>query len=193
MGFDSLEFSDIFRRFTERAKREGEAAPTRLNEAEFHLIYNLYGAQLMKFCYCMMGNWGEAEEVTHDAFIKVFSGQWTHFPDKGLMYRLATQACISQLRKRRHTDVGYLDDEVAENMASNEPGPEDEALIDERRVELARLIARLPFQERTVMLLIWRGFTRGEIADILGIDPRAVSSRRHRAYGKLRTWLDIEV
>jgi RNA polymerase sigma-70 factor (ECF subfamily) len=88
-----------------------------------------------------------------------------------------------RLLKRHHRDAVGI-------FAVRSEAPDTEA---ERREELRQALARLPAAQREVLLLsVVEGFTGEEIAQILGIRPKTVWTRLHRARRAMTLLLEGE-
>jgi RNA polymerase sigma-70 factor (ECF subfamily) len=95
------------------------------------------------------------------------------------LYRMTYNACIDEIRRRRHDDHGVA-------PGGSAPASTAEAV----REALAELP---PSQRVTVVLVDGEGFPLAEVAEILGVAPGTVSSRLYRARTKLRRRLWDEV
>lgn len=113
-----------------------------------------------------------AEDVLHDAFVKLMSKGFQCASGKELswLYRIARNLCYSQLRRSKR-EQGY-------------PAP---LTVDDARYEYIDLISGLsPLEQEIVTLKIIGGLTHSEIGAVLGISHRAAQKRYERAIHTLR-------
>ena len=171
-----------------RARAGDEAAFTRLVEAYQTPIYNL--------CYRMLGEAGEAEDAAQETFLRAYSqfGSYdTARSFKTWLFSIANHHCIDRLRKRRLTWLSIDDDNLPPHEALQEqtPGPE-EALVRRQQAELLQgLLAKLPPDDRSVMVMrYWYDFSYEEIAEATHATVSAVKSRLHRARGNMGQMLE---
>jgi RNA polymerase sigma factor (sigma-70 family) len=65
------------------------------------------------------------------------------------------------------------------------PGPFELLLSSESRAEARELLARLPEQELTILLLIAAGYSHAEVSELTGLSPRTIRKRVNRANRRL--------
>ena len=66
---------------------------------------------------------------------------------------------------------------------------QDKLLLEEERVEMVRVVppdSGLTARETQILLLVSRGKTNAEIADVLSLSPRTVKKHLEHIYRKLR-------
>ena len=127
----------------------------------------------------------------HTKGLKGFSGN-AGFPT--WLFRIATNAALMFLRKKRPESVEY-DDQIGVRgdhvmpMASPDfiATPFEVLLSKEGREKIEEAIDGLPAIYRTVIVLRdVEGFSLKEVADIMGSSVAAVKSRLHRARHSVR-------
>lgn len=127
----------------------------------------------------MLGDPGEAEDATQDAFVQAWRGMARFRADSAFstwMYRIVTNRCLNVLRARR-PDVPLPDDH-----RSRKQGPAEVVEAATRIDDLKRAIGRLtPEQRAPVVLRELEGCSYEELAEALDITVPAVKSRLHRA------------
>ena len=146
-------------------------------------VYNL--------CYRMLGEAGEAEDATQEAFLRAH----THLrrydmkrPFKTWLMSIASNHCIDRLRKRRMQLVSLDDEPTAAALAlrSDDPMPESATLNAELADGIQRLLLQLDEGYRlAVVLRYWYDYSYAEIADELNMTQSAVKSRLFRARRQL--------
>jgi RNA polymerase sigma-70 factor, ECF subfamily len=138
----------------------------------------------------LVGDRQEAEDVTQDAYLRVFRSVAGFRGDARFetwLYRIVTNAALDHLRRRgRFGDLAAEPEDVETAAATEGPAPED--LGD--RDELERCLGALPEGMRTVVVLkdVY-GLSCREIGEELGIAEGAVKVRLHRARRRLKELL----
>lgn len=133
----------------------------------------------------ILGNTADAEDVVQDAWISA----WRALPrfrgqaePSTWLYRVATNAALAQLRRRRRTVSLDADPSDGMIVVDDAVRPEDAALRDERTAQVHRAIAELdPSQRIPLVLREFEELSYEEVAAVLQISVPAVRSRVHRA------------
>ena len=106
-----------------------------------------------------------------------------------LIYRILLNLAASRRRTSRvwrWVSLGAL-----RETAATGAGPDERMLSDTRHAELRRAVEQLPEELRSVVVLCeCTDLTYDRVAEILGIPPGTVGSRRHRALRLLRERLE---
>ncbi len=139
-------------------------------------------------CRRLCGNDADAADATQEALIAVVRGL-PRFDGRAAfttwVYRVATNAALDELRRRRRRPEPGLDD--LGHRATDEPPagpPMAEAVAD--RVDLDAALAQLPPEFRAaVVLRDVCTLDYDEIAEVLGIPPGTVRSRIARGRAAL--------
>jgi RNA polymerase sigma-70 factor (ECF subfamily) len=138
-------------------------------------------------CRRLAGNEADALDATQEALIAIVRGI-RRFDGRAAFstwaYRVATNACLDELRRRKRRPVlGALDD-VGRVDAGGAPAVAIEVLPDRLAVDDA--LAQLPEEFRApVVLRDLCDLDYAEIGDILGIPPGTVRSRIARGRAQL--------
>ena len=136
-------------------------------------------------CRRMAGNDADALDATQDALIAIVRGL-PRFDGRAAFstwaYRIATNACLDELRRRkRRPDPGLPDLEAAPRGGA--PGLDATA---SDRLDLDAALSALPEDSRApVVLRDQLGLDYAEIAEVLGIPPGTVRSRISRGRAAL--------
>ncbi len=162
----------------------------------FHVLYRKYVKKVYSLVRRIAGGRADAEELTQEVFYQVYRNLPRFRGDSSFytwLYRVAINTTYQWLRKenKRGMDVSF--EEMTDNAplaVSDSPlrGPEQEA--DKRMMQrrLMEAIARLPENQREVMVLgPLQGHSYEEMARILGVSVTVIKGRLHRAREKLRS------
>jgi RNA polymerase sigma-70 factor (ECF subfamily) len=140
-------------------------------------------------CRRMMGQDADAADAAQDALIAIVRGL-ARFDGRAAFgtwaYRIASNACIDELRRRgRRPDPGLPDLE----HERRDPGPGTaDTVVD--RLDIDAGLATLPVEFRAPLVLRDQlGLDYAEIAEVLGIPPGTVRSRIARGRRALATAL----
>lgn len=158
------------------------------NEARREL-YLTYGTRVRALCRRYAGNASEADDLMHDAFIKIFRVidrfVWTR---PGSLYSWMSRVAINmvfdsaKLKKKLAREIMDVEDLV--DMASDEPGGEETETIPFD--VLKEMIEALPEGYRTVFKLHYiDNLSHKEIASLLGIKENSSSASLTRARASL--------
>ena len=135
----------------------------------------------------LVGDRHEAEDVTQDAYMRVFRSLKGFRGDSAFetwLYRIVTNAALNHLRRKgRFGNLAAEPEDLEDAVGAADPALEG---VGERD-EIERGLARLPEGMRAVMVLkeIY-GLSCREIGDELGLNEGAVKVRLHRARKRLK-------
>ncbi len=163
------------------------AAAAEGDDDAFGEIVERYQKPVYNLCYRLLGNHGDAEDASQEAFMKAYKGLKKYDPKRPFvswMLAIAYNQCIDQLRRRRITWVGF----EALFDRSDLQSPSAEATVDAsgeaERVQEA--LSALSTKDRAaVVLRYWYDYSYDEIAETLSLTNSAVKSRLHRARREL--------
>jgi len=164
--------------------------------ADFELLVRRHQSAIFNFILRMLHDTEEAMDLTQEVFLKVFCSLDRFDPRFRFttwMYRIASNAAIDQLRRRRAGTVMSLDAPLGDDPASvrevagQEPSPEQFLEARETRVHLEDALRKLPSEYRQVLLLRHQGERPyDEIARITGLPLGTVKNRIFRAREMLK-------
>jgi RNA polymerase sigma-70 factor (ECF subfamily) len=135
-------------------------------------LYRTYGPVIYARCRRLLGDGAAAEDATQETFMRVH--RHLHKADSrealGWIYRIATNYCLTAIRKRKHRPVPH--DELPEL-----PGGDVEHVLADRDLA-SRIVARAPEKLRAVAWLYYvDGLDQSEVARVLDISRRTVINR----------------
>lgn len=154
----------------------------------FRELYQQTSGLVYGFAMSILRNKHDAEDVMHDAFIKIYTSAVTYKPAGNPMAWILTivrNLCYNRIRAGKVCeDLSQYDDLIS--------GPDDsEAVLDRMVLETAMKI--LDAEERQIVVLhAMTGFKHREIAEILDLPTGTVLSKYNRALKKLRNEIETE-
>lgn len=161
---------------------------------DFGAFYRATLAPLRRYLGRLLGNTSEAQDVAHDAYMRVYPAvtQQSAERPEALLYVTARRLAINRLKRR---SISPLAPEGAalETAAASAPGVAQQVMARQELQLLQTAIARLPDGCRTVLLLRKvELLSHREIADRLGIAVSTVEKQHARALRLLRAALPPE-
>jgi len=146
--------------------------------------------RIWALCRRLAGNHADAQDATQEALIALARGLRT-FDGRAAFttwsYRVATNACLDELRRRARRPVLRTDDhfhDEAGGVGAVDPGPLPDHVVD--RLDIDGALARLPDDFRAaVVLRDLCDLEYADIAELLGVPPGTVRSRIARGRAQL--------
>jgi RNA polymerase sigma-70 factor, ECF subfamily len=161
--------------------------------ALFEVIMRRYNQRLFRVTRSILGNDGEAEDVTQDAYVRSYM-HLDQFDGRARfstwLTKIAVHEALARLRNRqRMVEIDAASEFTGDRMdlESNAPSPEQEVLTHTMRIILEAAVDRLPETYRSVfMLREVEGMTTAETAECLALSEETVKVRLHRARASMR-------
>lgn len=160
-----------------------ERVRRRESEAQREL-YETYAGRLMAITLRYVGKNSVAEDVMHDAIIKIFNSI-DKFKYRGegsiraWMERVTINTALGWLRSQKR-DLLLDEGRIPDDLACDEPSSSDVSAIPQDK--LLEMVSELPDGYRTVFnLFCIEGYSHREIAKELGINEKSSSSQLLRA------------
>ncbi len=153
--------------------------PTAAAAAGFDSLYTRQHERLVTALVLAGSDQGTAEDLAHEAFVRVLVA-WRRVRDPdGYLYRTAFRL------RRRATRRTALGARIAVGLGPRPVALEEVVL---RQAAVDHLLARLPLRQREcVVLVFYLGCSTDEAASRLGIRPSTVRVHLHHARRALRT------
>jgi RNA polymerase sigma-70 factor (ECF subfamily) len=157
-------------------------------------IYEKYKDDLLGLAITLLRDRSLAEDVVHDVFVS-FAGTVGSFSLSGtLKGYLSTCVANSARDRNRLRSPRNAEGDFVEASGSSLDGPFEIAIGTEESSELQNLLARLPYEQREVIVLHLHHEMRfREIAKALGISINTAQSRYRYGLEKLRSILNSVV
>jgi len=163
----------------------------RKGPTDFTVLYESTVARLRRYLARILGDRGEAQDVAHDAYLRVFRFEEKHAADnpEALLYTTARRLAINRLKRRKIAPISR-EELVPDNISADQPGVSDEVMARQELAEVQQAIERLPAGCRQVLLLRKvELLSHREISQRLGIAISTVEKQHARALRLLRTAL----
>ena len=163
----------------------------------FGELVQRYERDVFNLAYRMLGERGEAEDAAQEAFMRAYSSLDRYDVERSFktwLLSITSNHCIDRLRRRRLVWLS-LEEPLPPHPAltSSTPGPEEEALTNERNLLVQEMLADLsPEYRLAVVLRYWYDLSYAEIADMLHTTESAIKSRLFRARQALADYLGTQ-
>jgi len=155
------------------------------NMEAFELLYNRHRGPLYRYVLRLVGDATTANDLYQGSWEKIIKARESYkttAPFRAWMYRIAHNHVMDFFRRHRPA----LELPSGEIPATGS-GPEEQFVRDSRDVQLLEAIARLPVEQKEVILLkLESGLGLQAIADITGVNSETAKSRLRYAVKKLK-------
>lgn len=160
----------------------------------FTALVDKYQKQVHAFAWRKLGDFHLAEEITQDAFLKVYNQLWTlRDPSRfaAWLYAIVKNCCLACFRKMQlpvESLEAMPEAELERVFYDQYLEKQREENADEKRHEVVKhLLNKLPENEQTVITLHYLGDMRcEEISEFLEVPVNTIKSRLHRARKRLK-------
>ena len=176
-------------------ERELIARLQKRDETAFEELLRQYEKKVYTLCFRMCGNSEDAEEAAQDTFLALWRGIDRFRQESSLstwIYRLASNACIDLLRRRKKqgSSLSLDDEELFLDVVDSAPRPQDAVEHREAQKLLQEGLSALPEEYRKVLILREiEGLSYTEIAESASLELGTVKSRISRGRVLLRNFL----
>lgn len=166
----------------------------------FAELVELYKDKIFHLAYRMLGNKQEAEDIVQETFMRLYSNLHRYDETQKFstwIFRIGTNLCIDQLRKRKLTYS--LDAEVTDGegndyyamMPSDEDTPEKQVIVSETQRHIRKIIDNMPDKYKSIIVLRYlHDLSLQEISDVLDLPITTIKTRLHRGREYLRKKLE---
>ncbi|MBI2919018.1 MAG: sigma-70 family RNA polymerase sigma factor [Chloroflexi bacterium] len=166
-----------------RAQQGDSSAMSEIYEANVEAVY--------RFIAFKVGDRREAEDLTHDVFLKVIesigSFQWRDITLRAWVFRIAHNLIVDTLRRRSRRPTVALDDELPL------PAPDDPAAEAELKVTMEQVTEAMSqltdAQRQAVTLRFSADMSIEEVAQVMKKKPGAIKALQHSGLASLRRLL----
>ncbi|MFI7587168.1 RNA polymerase subunit sigma-70 [Spongisporangium articulatum] len=174
---------------------------------DFEAMVARHRRELHVHCYRMLASFDEAEDAVQETFLRAWRSEdrLTVGAARAWLYRIATNVCLDQLRRRSRQATQVEDPHSMAEIPQLQPYPDrlldelaappeqpDEVAVRRETIELAFLAAvqALPAKQRATFLVRdLLGWSAAETADALGTSVAAANSALQRARATMQAKL----
>ncbi|MGD0902573.1 MAG: RNA polymerase sigma factor [Terracidiphilus sp.] len=149
---------------------------------DFGSIYERYSADVFRFALYLSGNWGDAEDIASETFVRAWASQDSIATEtvKGYLFTIARNLFLKGLRGASRQSVLPCD------VPDTAPSAQERV---EQRAEVKAVLAamqKLPAIDRAALIMrTLDELSYREIARVLGISENAAKVKVHRARASL--------
>ena len=159
----------------------------------FARLVERWQGPIQRLCVKMLGDAHRAEDLTQEAFARVFARRKDYEPAgrfSTFLWRIALNLCYDELRKIKRRGESSLEgsaDERGEtDFMADTAGPDLQVVADERAEHVRRALLQIPEPYRVVVVLRhYEGLKFREIGEVLDIPEGTVKSRMVEALNQL--------
>jgi RNA polymerase sigma-70 factor, ECF subfamily len=170
---------------------------SKLNPQEFALLYDAYFKPILQFVYQRLETKEQAVDIVQNTFVKALQNigrfQFKGVPFSAWLYRIALNEVNDFYRKTGKNRMVNLDDNTANNLASDNESNQEEEVVTFRKKTLQNAIRQLSNEE--FVFLEMRFFDQlafAEIAAIMGITENNAKVKTYRILEKVRKLMTIK-
>jgi RNA polymerase sigma-70 factor (ECF subfamily) len=164
------------------------------SEDALRRIYEKYLNRLLTLAMALLNDAAAAEDVVHDVFVS-FAGSAKDFKLSGNLKSYLTTCVLNRARDRiRASQRQPMRLNGTESISSGLDGPDHAIVCSEESQRLNHAVARLPDEQRDVIVLHLKGEMKfREIAKLHGVSINTIQGRYRYGLNKLRSVLNGEV
>jgi RNA polymerase sigma-70 factor (ECF subfamily) len=166
----------------------------------FEELIDAYQKKVFNLAFRIIGNYDDAADLAQETFVRIFKAISKFKEESSFstwIYRITTNVCLDEIRKRKNKKILSLDEDIhmddgdmKRQVESDEIGPEQNAEREEVRRIVNDAINMLPEDQRVVITLRdIDGMSYEEISETLKCPGGTVKSRINRARVALKNIL----
>jgi len=168
------------------------------DHAAFAELVRRFEKKVYGVAYRMMGNHLDADDVTQEAFIRIYKNRKSIKSASFfscLLMKIATNYAIDLIRKKKNRFVAIDDESTASQalkaqLIDKSLGPDESIENTELMGHIREAVESLPPRQRMAIILHdIEGYSKVEIADIMECPQATVRSNLHIARIKVKKWL----
>lgn len=159
--------------------------------ASFETLFYRHYDRVYGLLFRLLGNRVEAEDVTQEVFLKLYSQLLRKGPTGSRehnvgawLYRVAMNMGYNQIRSRKRrwqrNTVLVPDDTDAP------PNPAEQVALEETRLRVRNALSKLPQRQTQMLLMRQMGFSYAELAEACEVSPGSVGTMLSRAADAFR-------
>ncbi len=158
------------------------AQPTK-DRSDFKALVEELRPELHRYCARMIGSVIDAEDVVQEALAKAYAAlpSTSVVNMRGWLFRITHNKAVDHLRRARHEQLEYLDEQVL--LAEPDPQPEEQEMVV---TALSVFLKLAPKQRSCVILKDVMGYSLAEISELLDATIPEIKAALHRGRVRLR-------
>ena len=169
------------------------------DKSAFQFLFSKYKKKIINFCYRFCGEHAIAEELAQEVFLKIYKAAPNYRPEAKFstwIFRIATNVCLNELRKRRPlrqaesldaAPAPYSESVTREIKDDDQLHPQEILEARERDRFIKKALMALPEKQRLALLLrINQGFSYQEIGKQMKHSENGVKTLIHRGRQNLK-------
>ena len=189
----TIPFAAISSLFSSTDEQAMWRVQTQDDERAFAHLVRRWEGPIQRLCVRMTGDTYRGEDLTQEAFARVFARRKDYEPAgrfSTFLWRIALNLCYDELRKIKRRGESSLEgsaDERGEtDFMADTAGPDLQVVADERAEHVRRALLQIPEPYRVVVVLRhYEGLKFREIGEVLDIPEGTVKSRMVEALNQL--------
>lgn len=162
------------------------------NDSALNALVERHHAAAYRVAVSMLRDDDSAQDAVQDAFIKAFRALGGFRGDASFrtwILTIVANEARGALRKAGRRRESALDD--AAPVATDEPGPDEQAVVAEEAARARRMLERLPEKQRlSVSLRIDEGLSFREIGEVIGSSEGAARVNYFHGIRRLRELME---
>ncbi|MDX2033051.1 MAG: sigma-70 family RNA polymerase sigma factor [Blastocatellia bacterium] len=164
------------------------------DQASFARFYDLTSRATFAVVLRILGDYGLAEEVTHDVYLQVWNQAAAYSAERGTPFAwlmmIARSRAIDRIRSAQYRQRENLTLDHAFGLAASIDDPEEASLFAEKRRLIRHALRALsPEQRQVIEIAYFGGLTQTEISERLGLPLGTVKTRMRVGLMRLRNLL----
>ncbi len=160
--------------------------------SQFEALVRRYQTPLLGFAFRYLGNRARAEELTQEAFFRVFRHASRFDPSlsfRAWLYAIALNLCRHEAKKRG-SETKWWRRQRTEEPAAPDPSPAVAAQRNEAVEAIRGAVSALPDEQRAVLVMrIYQDLSYEEIAGVMACPVGTAKSRMFYALERVRVQL----
>jgi RNA polymerase sigma-70 factor (ECF subfamily) len=156
-------------------------------------LYEKYKDKLLAIAVSLLNEAGEAEDILHDVFVSFAAGV-RGYQLRGSLENYLITCVVNRVRDRyRRKRYEVIEIPRLGRISSDSQRPEQSVIFSEQTQLLRDALARIPFEQREVIVLHLKGGMKfREIAATQGVPISTVQARYRYGLDKLRSLINGE-